>query len=385
MNRTSVALSTAIAAALLLLCGGLVGLPMFMFGQSQAHAAACAILPAAPVDAGPGVDHWDAQQVANAAVIVSVGKSMNVPPRGFVIALATAMQESTLYNLANTAVPRSLLMPHEGQPGHDHDSVGLFQQRPLPPDGQGAWGTVQELMTPSITARKFYSALLKVDGWETMRLTDAAQAVQRSGLPEAYQEHEAAAERLAAHVLGLPNIDIIGGGSPLAPCGPGAFGPVPVGPGGWVPPVRGVIVSPFGPRGGRLHAGVDLGAPDIRGKPIRAASAGVVETAQCQSGSGTCDRDGGIGVGGCGWYVDIRHTGNIVTRYCHMIQRPFVHVGQSVAAGEVIGLVGSSGNSSGPHLHFEVHLNVLPGPFHAHNENAIDPVPFMRTVGAALN
>jgi murein DD-endopeptidase MepM/ murein hydrolase activator NlpD len=219
-----------------------------------------------------------------------------------------------------------------------------------------------------------------------MRLTDAAQAVQTSGTPNAYQQHEAAAKALAAHVLGLPNIDIIGGAGPAAPCGGGEFGPVPVGPGGWVQPVdlKFKAGPPFGQdRGDHKHAGVDIVGGGINGQPIRAAATGTVERVVCNSPIG-CDRPGGIGVGGCGWYADIRHPGDVVTRYCHMLQQPFVRVGQTVPAGHVIGLVGSTGNSSGPHLHFEVHVNVPAGPGHLSYDNAVDPEGFMRAQGAPI-
>ncbi len=66
------------------------------------------------------------------------------------------------------------------------------------------------------------------------------------------------------------------------------------------------------------------------------------------------------------------------TRYCHQLVQPSVQVGQHVAAGDVIGISGSSGNSSGPHLHFEVHLGD-----HT-SATAVDPVPFMASVGAPL-
>jgi murein DD-endopeptidase MepM/ murein hydrolase activator NlpD len=62
-----------------------------------------------------------------------------------------------------------------------------------------------------------------------------------------------------------------------------------------------------------------------------------------------------------------------------MIQRPFVSVGQQVAAGDIIGRVGSSGNSSGPHLHYEVHLNN-----DRTSRGAIDPVGYMQQQGAPL-
>ncbi|MFI7080934.1 M23 family metallopeptidase [Micromonospora sp. NPDC049903] len=373
-TRRPIALAVAVVAVVVLLCGGTVVLPVLMFGQEQAEAAACEV-PLLPDGAAPEVGRWSGAQVANAAEIVTAGLERQMPARGYVIALATAMQESTLRNLANANVPESLSLPHEGV-GRDHDSVGLFQQRP-------GWGTVRERMTPSYAADRFYEALARVDGWERMRLTDAAQAVQRSAYPEEYQKWEDDAELLAAVVLGVSDIRDVGGGAPTAPCGVGEFGPVPVGPGGWVQPLHAFVGSPFGPRNGRLHAGVDMSRADVRGDPIRAASGGVVEQVKCDWYT-TCDRDGHTRARGCGWYVDIRHPGEVVTRYCHLIRRPEVAIGDAVTAGEVIGFVGNSGGSSGPHLHFEVHVNVPDGPYNANSSNAVDPVPFMRDRDAPL-
>src|SRR5690554_4916402 len=100
-----------------------------------------------------------------------------MPHRAVVVALAAAMQESGLRNLDYG----------------DRDSLGLFQQRP----SQG-WGSPEQVTDPEYAASAFYRSLGRVDGWEGMRVTDAAQAVQRSAYPEAYQRHEAAAEQLAA-------------------------------------------------------------------------------------------------------------------------------------------------------------------------------------------
>jgi murein DD-endopeptidase MepM/ murein hydrolase activator NlpD len=83
--------------------------------------------------------------------------------------------------------------------------------------------------------------------------------------------------------------------------------------------------------------------------------------------------------GGCGWYVDVLHAGNVITRYCHMGRQPYVSIGDEVVVGQVLGVVGSTGHSSGPHLHFEVHVNG-----DRSSAGAIDPVPFMREHGAAL-
>jgi hypothetical protein len=109
----------------------------------------------------------DLVQMANAATITAVGLRRKMPERAVVIALATALQESKLENLETG----------------DRDSVGLFQQRP----SQG-WGTPEKIQDPRYAASKFYSALKKVRGWEKMRVTDAAQRVQRSAYPNAYEK-----------------------------------------------------------------------------------------------------------------------------------------------------------------------------------------------------
>jgi murein DD-endopeptidase MepM/ murein hydrolase activator NlpD len=128
------------------------------------------------------------------------------------------------------------------------------------------------------------------------------------------------------------------------------------------------------------HIGVDI--MSFTGTPIRAASAGRVLEVVCNiQAGGSCDRTGSPAMRGCGWYVKILHAGHIATIYCHMVRKGIVTPGQQVQAGQVIGYVGSSGNSSAPHLHFEVHVNAPPtGP-----QNAIDPIPFMRAHGVLLD
>ncbi|MGK5740809.1 hypothetical protein [Micromonospora sp. URMC 103] len=123
-------------------------------------------------------------QMDNAKIIVDVGRELDVPRRGLVVAVATAMQESNLYNYASGVLPESQEYPHQAI-GWDHDSVGLFQQRP-----SSGWGTVRDLMRPAYAARAFYLALLKVPGWQDMSLTVAAQSVQLSAFPDAYASHE---------------------------------------------------------------------------------------------------------------------------------------------------------------------------------------------------
>lgn len=93
----------------------------------------------------------------------------------------------------------------------------------------------------------------------------------------------------------------------------------------------------------------------------------------------SCDSDGSLRVLGCGWYVEIEHAGNVVTRYCHMLRKPMVTVGQQVQAGQQIGVVGDSGHSTGPHCHFEVHLNG-----DRSFSGATSPIAFMSDKGVQL-
>ncbi|MFG3714412.1 peptidase M23 [Micromonospora sp. NPDC047730] len=147
-----------------------------------------------PVDPAP-VAGLDNAQMENAEVIVRTGRKMDMPRRAFVIAVATAMQESNLYNVASGVLPESQNYPHQGI-GWDHDSVGLFQQR-----SSSGWGEVGQLMDPEFATRQFLAALAQVPGWQQMRLTDAAQAVQISAYPEHYAKHEWRATEVVEAIL----------------------------------------------------------------------------------------------------------------------------------------------------------------------------------------
>ena len=164
--------------------------------STSASPSAPATTSAPPVPTTPPpvrpVAGLNQRQMANAAAIVKQGRAQGMPDRALVVAIATAMQESNLYNVASSAVPSSLRLPHEGV-SSDHDSVGLFQQRA----SQG-WGTVPELMKPAHSAMLFYKALSRVRGWQGMSVTAAAQAVQRSAFPNAYQKHASRAEQIVA-------------------------------------------------------------------------------------------------------------------------------------------------------------------------------------------
>ena len=127
-------------------------------------------------------------------------------------------------------------------------------------------------------------------------------------------------------------------------------GPIRRGSGSLIWPVNGSIISPFGMRWGRLHAGVDI--PEPTGTPIRAADGGRVVLAGW--------------TGGYGNYTCIQHTATLSTCYAHQ-SAINVSVGQSVEQAQVIGAVGNTGHSFGSHLHFEVRINGSP----------VDPVPYL--------
>src|SRR5438270_8520344 len=125
------------------------------------------VVCAPPGPPGAAVAGFGGRQLANAGVVVAVGKELRLPPRAWVVATATAMAESRLQVLANASVAESMALPREGI-GVDHDSVGLFQQRT-------SWGSVAQRMDPRSSARLFYVRLLTVPGWEAVRVTAAAQ------------------------------------------------------------------------------------------------------------------------------------------------------------------------------------------------------------------
>lgn len=129
-----------------------------------------------------------------------------------------------------------------------------------------------------------------------------------------------------------------------------------VGAAGLVWPVSGPVVSPYGPRWGVMHEGIDIGAP--AGTPILAAQAGQVVLRRW--------------FGGYGQFTCIRHAVELTTCYAHQSQA-LVRMGERVQRGQRIGLVGCTGHCFGTHLHFEVHLA---GTWSAH-ERDVDPMTFL--------
>lgn len=176
----------------------------------------------------------------------------------------------------------------------------------------------------------------------------ASIRVQRSDWEAEAAALEAESARLAEIIRSARNR--------AAPAAPPADGQQPTpdtgerSPQGLVWPVRGTIVSPFGQRWGRLHAGIDIAAP--AGTPVSAAAAGSVVYAGSMSGYGLL--------------VVIQHAGGLATAYAHN-SSVAVQVGQSVGQGQTIAAVGCTGHCFGDHVHFEVRVG----------GNPVDPMSYL--------
>lgn len=247
-----------------------------------------------------------------------------MPPRGDAGSVALLAVLGGGLALLLTLVPLTVvadLLVTRGRAQTAADAAALAAMGGAGGDGRDAAG---------VLARANGGAVLACCGDDPARRQVTVRVAPASGLLSAVVP--AVEARAAATLVG------VGGGIAGAGVTPG-----PVGPGGRMWPLAAPMTSGFGTRihpltgTARLHAGIDLAAPT--GTPIRAAATGTVVVA--------------APMGGYGNTVDIRHADGTTTRYAHQ-SRLLVRSGQQVTAGQVIGLVGSTGASTGPHLHFEV-------------------------------
>jgi murein DD-endopeptidase MepM/ murein hydrolase activator NlpD len=309
---------------------------------------------------GSSVPGLNQVQARNARIIVAAARALPIPAdtqvRAATVALVTAFQESGIRRLASARYPESLSYPYDrwsakadAAPG-DHDSVGPFQQR-------AAWGPMRDRMDTAASANRFFNGgdagqrgLLDIAGWEAMTPGRAAQRVQVSAYPDAYEQWTPKAAVAVAAILGDPSaLPALG-----QACTPTT---VPVSStSGWVMPLpkgKYRVGSAYGWRMHpiqhrmKFHAGEDYPAPT--GTPVFAALGGRVVGVRI-SGSMTS---------GYGRLITLDHGSGITTQYAHL-SRWDVQVGQTVTAGQQIGLVGTTGGSTGPHLHFEVRQNETP-------------------------
>jgi murein DD-endopeptidase MepM/ murein hydrolase activator NlpD len=167
-------------------------------------------------------------------------------------------------------------------------------------------------------------------------LTAALDLRQAEVLLEIELLAAAEAQLSAAIGEGMAQVAASGAGAAAPSTVASAAGAGSVTGGGCVWPSKGTVTSEYGSRWGRLHAGIDIAAPT--GTPIWAAKAGTVVVAGSQGGYGNT--------------VVVDHGGGMTTLYGHQ-SRIAARTGQQVSQGQLIGYVGNTGNSTGPHLHFE--------------------------------
>ena len=348
----------AIAAVPLLIVGSLFGL--LLMGDDDCGPSAgnsgssVSIDPASvPETEIAGYGH---EQLVNAAYVMQAGKDLGLNARDQTIGVMTAMGESSLRNIDYGDWETGGVTNPDGT---RTTSIGLFQQ-------QDGWGTREERLDPYISSTKFFNAMTtKVPNRESLEPTIIAHRTQVNADPYHYTKFWDGAvqivEGLSGVRTGLDSGDGSASGGTCAGLLPGEVSPL-----GWASPGAGPVTSPYGIRihpiyGTQgLHAGTDLAGGGCDG-PIWAAQDGVVTFRGFDgNGNGT---------------IAIDHGGGATTRYLHMYDSGMlVQTGDKVKAGQQIARVGSSGESTGCHLHFEVRVN---------GEN-IDPAPFMAEVGIQL-
>lgn len=301
---------------------------------------------AALANSGKDVAGYRGEQIVHAATIINTGAALGVPVRGQLIAVAVAMGESSLRNLTYGDYETSgVIDPNTGQPT---TSRGLFQQ-------QHFWGSEEDRLNPPKAATLFYQAMLDVPGWDALPPADVAHEVQGNEDPRYYDPFIASAQTML-DTLATLRTGAVGQCSNV----PRSSGNVAAT--GWAAPAQGPLTDGFGWRSNyntgapEFHTGQDFSDPC--NAPIYAAQAGVVTFRGFESW--------GAGM------IDIDHGGGVVTRYLHMEDAGmFVNVGDRVQAGQQIAEVGSTGYSTGCHLHFEVRINDEP----------VDPIAFMAEHG----
>ena len=275
----------------------------------------------------------------NAALIVKIGQDRNFSAYSIGIAVATAIQESKLENLA-----------HLGKK-NDHNSLGLFQQQPP------WWGTPEQIMDPVYAINTFYDALQEVPDRESRPMIDVAIQVQIPNEKIYRRDWPADREKVAMSIV---KDNYTGDGKIGNNCTSSAKITV-----GWQLPLESGVYDVTDGFGWRClyvcknHDGVDLAA--AAKTPIFAAHDGEV-TFSGENGT-------------YGNFVRLDHGNGIVTEYAHMsAYESGVGEGGKVSGGQVIGYVGTTGSSTGNHLHFNVKID---GKY-------VDPVPYMLEQGVDI-
>jgi murein DD-endopeptidase MepM/ murein hydrolase activator NlpD len=259
----------------------------------------------------------------------------------------------------------------------DHTSLGVFQQ-------QDWWGTDEQRLRVDWATARFLKPLLMLAGWNTMEPGVAAQKIQVSAFPAEYTKRMGEAKIIVSNLwndspaLPLPADSDMGAVTPPAGAPVNTACLAPVAAGTFVLPFVGytpLMTSWFGKRvspggiGSTNHGGVDFGAPI--GTPVVSIGDGAVN---------------GVGTNryaGCGYWITIDMPDG-EARYCHFNSQSPMHVGDVVTAGQPIGVVGTTGDSTGPHLHLNINVGGVPtDPYYFLYDRGIDLelLPYWSKIG----
>lgn len=320
----------AVIAIPVLIIGGLLAVILLLFGPSAQACGPAANVNVDQVPEGP-IAGYAGEQLKNAAHIMNAASTLGLQRDAQVLGVMTAMGESSL---------RVLDYGDEAGP----DSRGLFQQR-------DSWGTLEERMDPTISATKFFSALIAVADWQTLEPTIAAHRVQRNADPYHYEKF---------YPLAVEVVDALAGGGTSAGCQSGEL----VFPLTTDPMYQ--FTSGYGYRGfviegaSEWHPAVDMQhQPNPCDEPIFAITQGTVTYAE-------------------GYQIWIKHPDGYSILYVHMYPEDmFVTVGDVVAPGQKIALVGTNGPSTGCHLHLGISVS-------GNTNEAVAGLPRSETIGGPI-
>lgn len=324
--------------------------------------------PSTPPPAAPGAGKLPAEvgiyqgvQLVNAGYVITAGQALGLDSWTITVGVMTTMGESGLRVL-------------DRGDAQGPDSRGLWQQR-----DNGAWGTLADRMDPTISSTNAFTALVAVPGYRDLAPTIAAHRLQHNSNANYYAPFWPDAVKVVAALTSDPGLltslpvtgsdttGVAGADCPIVDpaSDSGSTGGQTIS-GKWANPLKPAkytLTSAFGEYRpnlptAKLHKGQDLAAPT--GTPVFAVCDGVVVFAGWDTYGGgnqtTIDCGGGV-------TIKLMHQSVITTT-----------AGTTLTAGARIGDVGTTGNSTGPHLHEQVELGGVP----------VDPVPFMQQHGVAL-
>ena len=366
------------AAVLALFMVPVVVVMLLLMGGSDAASAdngSCGEDAEAPVAEQAGktsVAGFSGAQLENAAQIMTAASDLKLSLAAQILGVQTAIGESTLKVI-------------DFGDGAGPDSRGLFQQR-----DNGAWGSYEDRMNPHTSATNFFKALQKVEGWQDLEPSQAIHRVQRNADPNHYTRFRSPAVQVVkALSVGTLGEDLDEKFQDITPNGdcpdtsPDAQQIGDLGSGEWSSPLPGftAMTSPFGPR--KCPAGASCNSSVLDHKGIDLSKKGGASILAPTDMKITVAEQGQGWKSAYGTYViakQIEKPG-LVFEFHHLVHGSLkVKAGDTVAAGTPLGIEGTTGNSTGVHLHFQIAPPGTPANAPTYR-TVVDPAPILKSKG----